>query len=526
MLSHACHALFVFAAGFVLAPNAAAQSVTNPDFSILAPEADPETEAAPALLLAGPQLDRDAYLANRGERSERALRTRWRVQRFSLDNVLQSEEVRTLIIGDGYVTEEGGEGRTLDFAVDRALRQVRTLDGQAMSNRPIAAHVHRQMDTFAFYTRGGQLEEVAAPDGTLFERFWIEAAMGVRLAPVEMHITSNEDGDTEVRRNEAGSVIFGFEPGTEGDSDDADLFRRWMRHTIPVHPDALNALSFQAGLPDSVTYLVFSPSSPLGRRETWTQISVDASATPFPWPADTGTADAPAYTMPDASLPAGLREDPGLASLIASGMAAAADPDGAPSEQDFLDQAEAAKNRADRSGAYLSLYHASNHWGPCTGQTTSPVCQRLSRATAAGLGDAQFDTVIAALSAMQDDRPAAISGLQPHFHRSDFAGATSTLLAAQALAALRASGSDAYPDLTPIGLFAKSATADPYAPLTYWHAGRYAASAGDVEIAWILFDLARSLPATDALPILGEAEVMRDQLRTIAPSYFGPSTTQ
>jgi hypothetical protein len=524
MLSIARHTLLVLVAGFTLAPTALAQSDSGPNFSIFAPEEEPET--APVMTLAGPHLDRQSYLENRGDRSDRVLRVRWRVQRFSLDNVLQSEETRSLAIGDGYVTEIGGDAQTIDFAADRQLEPARTLDGQAMVNRPVASHVHRQMDTFAFYTRGGELEEVMAPDGTKFERFWIEAAMGVRLTPVTMDVTTNDAGDVEVRRNELGSVIFGFEPGTEGDSEDADLFRRWMRHTIPVHPDALNAMNLQDGLPETVSFLVFSPSSPMGRRETWTQISVDAARADFPWPDEMPAADAPAYAAPAPGLPEGLRENPALSALLASGLAAASAPTEAPDQQAFLNAAQAAQDRADRAGAYLSLYHASHHWGPCTAQADSAVCQRLNRATAAGLGDTQFEQVIAALSAMRSDRDAAINNLQPHFHRRDFAGATANLLAAQALAELRASGSQDHPDLNPIQLFAQAAAADPYAPLTYWHAGRYAASMGDVETGWVLFDIARSLPAAPELPMLNEAVTMQAQLRSIAPSYFGPTGAQ
>ncbi len=71
-------------------------------------------------------------------------------------------------------------------------------------------------------------------------------------------------------------------------------------------------------------------------------------------------------------------------------------------------------------------------------------------------------------------------------------------------------------------MFAQSAQADPYCALTYWHAGRFAASQADVESAWMLFDLASSLPAAATTPPVREAAVMNAQLQAIAPNFFGP----
>lgn len=527
MLMIARTSLSVLAMAFAAtAPAPALQQ--DPGFSILAPQAEPEPETAEIqpgdALPAGPHLSRDMYLARRGERDPSVLRTRWRVQRLSLDNVLQSEEVRTVEIGDGYVTEPGAAAPTLDFALDRMLTPTRTLGGSAMTNHSIAAHVHRQMDIFAFFTQGGSLDEVTAPGGQTFERFWIEAAIGVRLSPVTLLVSETADG-IAARRSETGSVVFGFEPSDDGEAADADLFRRWLRHTVPVHPDALNTMADQTGLPESFTFLVFSPSSPMGRRETWTRISTESGQSDFPWPAAMPAADASIYATPEDMEQPGLRGEASLLPLLASGLNAAAQPGGAPAQQDFLDGAQAAQNRADRTGAYMSLFHASHHFGPCDAQSTAPVCQRLSQATAAGLGDPQFDTIVAALSAMRSDRAAAITGLQPLTHRSDFAGAGANLLSAQALAELRSSGETTFPQLTPMSLFSRSAQADGYAPLTYWHAGRYAAAQGDVELAWMLFDIARCLPAASEIDLLGEADLMADQLRTLAPGYFGPGTT-
>ena len=292
--------LLAFAASAVL-------PVSSPAFATLQ-EVDPysivraqpvvqeEVEQTPLYLPAGAFLSRDAYLAARGDRDERVLRTRWRVERLALDGTPVSAHTSEIVIGDGYVTDvTDPQAPAFDFALDRILSRASTLAGPVMRNMPVVGHVHRQMDTFTLYTHGGQLEEVTGPDGSHFERFWIEAAMGVRLVDVPMEISTTEDGVTEVRRNADGSALLTVTPGIDGSDAEVDLFRRWLRHTAPIHPDALNVMIGLEGIPARFSYIVFSPSSPDGRREVWTRLSAGESNTIFPWPENLPAASATDY---------------------------------------------------------------------------------------------------------------------------------------------------------------------------------------------------------------------------------------
>ena len=471
----------------------------------------------PAYTPAGAFLNRGNYLAARGATDERVLRTRWRIERFDLDGTVQSTETREVVIGDGYVTEATNPGAAvIDFKQERILTRVATLAGPVMRNRPVIGHVHRQMDTFTFYTRGGELDEVTGPDGSRFERFWIEAAMGVRLAEVPMLVTATETGASEVRRNADGAVILGISPGVDGSPAEIELFRRWLRHTTAIHPDALNVMNALTGIPARFGFIVFSPSSPDGRREVWTRLSAGESTARFPWPENLHAAAAADYDWPDARI----------APLVQAGFDAAGLPAASPGEEVFLDAAQAAANAGDKAGALLMLYQASHHLGPCPARSAEPLCTRISQLVAAGLGDADFEALMATLAALQGDRAAALTGLRPYIGRSDLAGAAANLLAAETLAALRVTDSAHAPDLDPMGLFASSALADPYCALTYWHAGRYAASQADVESAWMLFDIASGLPAAGTTLPVREAAVMNAQLQAIAPNYFRPPPRQ
>lgn len=492
-----------------------AQPPAADPFSVLRAQPAAEPEAAteiPPYLPAGAFLSRADYLAARGELEGRVLRTRWRIERFDLAGESQSSRTSEVVIGDGYVTEVTDPGAAvIDFKQERILTRIATMTGPVMLNRPVIGHVHRQMDTFTFYTHAGELAEVTGPDGSRFERFWIEAAMGVRLADVPMLVTTTDEDALEIRRNADGAVILGIRPGDEGTAADTDLFRRWLRHTAPIHPDALNVMATLDGIPERFSFIVFSPSSPDGRREVWTRLSAGQSTARFPWPEN---------------LPAGAAADydwsaPQFAPLVQAGFDASALPAASPDEQAFLDAAEVAQNEGKPAVALLILYQASHHLGACPVRSTDPLCVRTSQLIAAGLGDAPFEQLMTTLSALQTDRAAAIEGLRPYLEREDLAGAAANLLAAQALATLRTTEPDILPELDPLALFAQSAVGDPYCALTYWHAGRYAASHADVESAWMLFDLATSLPAAATTLPVREAAVMHAQLLAIAPNFFG-----
>jgi len=497
----------------------------EPGFSILDPDAEQEEAAAPATdeapaavqaAIAGPWLDREHYLQARGNRSDTVIRTRWRVETVSVEGERIGTEQREIVIGDGYATEPGSsDQRTVqDFATGRTLTRIQSLDGPVMRNTPIVAHVHRQMDIFTAFTHGGELDEVTGPGGVQFERFWIEAATGVRLSGVDLLVEIDDEGHTGVRRSALGSEIFGFDTDNTGTRAQAELFRAWMRHVLAIHPDALSKLDPEFGIPERFSFVVFSPSSPAGRRETWTRLNASTGEAAFPWPENVPPAPAEGYEV----------ANPATTRLLAAGLEAMRAPAAArPTDSTFIAASQAAQRRADMAGAYLALYQSGHHSGPCQPRSPRPLCSRFSQITAAGIGNAEFETLSSAIAAMNNNPAAALDTFRTHLHRDAFAGAAADALAAQTVAALRTTDGEAASDLDPLALFADSALNDPYAPLTYWHAGRYAAGVGDIESAWLLFDLARALPADGPLPITQEATAMQEQLRTLAPGFFGPA---
>ena len=481
--------------------SAFAQQDPADPFSILAPqplqlvpseETQSETQA-----IAGAHLGRSAYLSLRGEANDSATQTRWRVERQTLAGEPTDTQMRDLVFGDGYVLD----GNTVyDFASERIL----TITDEHVTNTAMAASAHRQMDVFTRFTRGGELEEIAGPGGVSFERFWIEAATGIRANPVDLVRSETEDGLIEIRRTPDGSAVYSVAPGERGDNALYDQLTRWMRHTLPIHPDAIGSAGSLGQLPDNFSFLVFSPSSPDGRRETWTLLRSDVEERAFPWPAGRVEADAEGY----------LPTNEALSTIIHKGLAATRRPEAMPSTENFLYASQSLMQAGDLPGAYLTLMQGTQHEGECQPNTSSELCSAMTRIIIAGLGNQDFQAVASAVASRATEPAALVEALAGFTDRNDYAGAAANLMSAQAAARVQGS------EIAPLDYFATAARIDPAAPLLYWHAGRYAVSQNDIETAWVLFDIARALPSITSDTPQREAAALAERLRNISPRFF------
>ncbi|WP_300527369.1 hypothetical protein [Maricaulis sp.] len=497
----------VFIAVLALAGPAATAQPGEPDpFAIFSPQpfqAQAEEQALPDRP-AALHLDAAAYNEHRAPQTRDALVTRWQVEQFDLEGNRLGSAARDLVLGDRYVHDrDDGAGKVYDFATGRIL----TFSENGVLNRPIAGHVHRQMDTYNRFTAGGTRDEIAGPGGAVFERFWIESAMGVRINPAILEPRQLDSGRMEAPRTPDGPPIFSWMPSETGTPEQIDLLRRWMRHTLPIHQDVLDPFAQAAHLPQSFEFLVFSPSSPDGRRERWTLQDSIPVARDFPW---TSEAQAPAAAYSASAEP--------LTRMLETGIAAAAVPEDAPSEGDFLRFAQYFAQGGDLPGRYLSLVQASHHFGACTpSESVSEICRMTSGSLASGLGNQEFERLSAAVNGGLGNAETMLDTLTPYRSRGDHAGAAANLLSAQAYAVR----GNRY-DVQALEAFARAAELDPHAPLTYWHAGRFAASRGDIETAWLLFDIAQSLRAATADTALRDAAALEQRLRAVSPDFFAP----
>lgn len=287
------------------------------------------------------------------------------------------------------------------------------------------------------------------------------------------------------------------------------VFRGWMRHALPVHPDAFAAFADAEAIPQQFSFVVVSPNSPEGRREVWTLIAVEDPEAEFPLPDGLE----PAF---DGSL-APVAE-PAEAALRAI---ANANP---PASTDITGTAERLREQGELALAYLTLYQDSAHRGQCQmGDNARAACQALGSLVASGLGNAEFEALFSGLAGLSTgDSEAAYESVLPYLEAPGFAGAAANMIAGNELIAWAASaGADAdLPDTDPFVLLANSAEKDAYAPAIYWHLAQAHLAANHADAAWAMLDLGRHIPGGTEHELLRQAGVVEIRLQRLAPEFF------
>ncbi len=463
-------------------------------------------DATPSL---GPHLDGAAYTQARGG-FEGAAQVKWTRETGEIDAEPEASEARALTVGPGYAFE--AEAATLyDFA---QARLVSLQDGGAMANTALHAEVRRRLDIYTALSDGGRRDLIAFGAAGEFDRFWLEAAMGLRSEPAELVVEASE-GAVRVRRSRATRVIAQSEAG--------DCFAAlapaaraavagWMRFAWPLHPDVFDTLVDPDDPPCSAGFIVYSPESPEGRQERWSA-SPAAPADGF----DPLSGAAPAPPGPQALT----------GQAAAAGFAAARGEIAAPSPGDFALEARAFDQSGDAAGALLTILRESAHFGPCPDQALGSArlaCTLLTPLTQRTGAAPDLSRVRTGVAAAGADRPeAAVEALKPELSREGPAGAAARTLVAGALVAWGREGLEAHRDLDPARLLAEAIALDPFAPEAYWRLGERFLAAGDALTAWGFFDLGRALPGRDATPSLARLAEQEARLEALAPAFFAPA---
>lgn len=309
------------------------------------------------------------------------------------------------------------------------------------------------------------------------------------------------------------------EPPSEAGPDDRNyslyqpgfvrVFRGWMRHALPVHPDAFAAFADAEAIPQQFSFVVVSPNSPEGRREVWTLVAVEDPEAEFP--------------LPDGLEPAfdGALEPVAEPAEAALRAIANANP---PASSDITGTAERLREQGELALAYLTLYQDSAHRGQCQmGDNSRAACQALGSLVASGLGNAEFEALFTGLAGLSTgDSEAAYESVLPYLEAPGFAGAAANMIAGNELIAWAASaGADAdLPDTDPFVLLANSADKDAYAPAIYWHLAQAHLAANHADAAWAMLDLGRHIPGGAEHELLRQAGVVEIRLQRLAPEFF------
>jgi hypothetical protein len=535
--------------------------------------------AVHSLSPATPFIDSSEYAALRPASEGEPLRLVWSIQRETADGESVGEPVtRTLVIAPDFVRDESSsEISVYDFLADRHL-EIDAGSG-TLTNTAFAAEVRRRLDTYLGLSQGGRLDDIPLGPDTSFDRFWLEAAMGIRRAPATLTLTyengaltvaragglnilsaqfateseaasppedaaiedesgeADTDGPTDIDLaampidlSSGESVVFdpsqaaspinlnlndnavSYPDGDPAEQAQAEMLRRWMRHALPIHPDALGALEGAPRIPDAFAFFIISPESPEGRREIWTLQSVEPIE--------------PGLRLEEALAPA-FNEGTLIANRLVPAARAALGSDETVDQQDFLDEIGDHSAAGDHVRAYLASLQEQNHNGACppaAQAATRPVCGEVSGLIAAGLGDPAFESLFGLIAGpVGTGNEAMVETLQPYLADNGLAGAAARTLTAKALLAWAARDPEGPPEgLSPYELFAEAIEIDPLASGVWWEIGNALLVARDPLSGWTVFDTGRALLPPDAPGLLVQVEALEDRLRTLAPEFFLP----
>ncbi len=463
----------------------------------------------------GPQTSPADYEAARGEAFGEGTTIAWDILVASNDAAANLNRVQAEL-GPDWVAwrEPTGPVQWVDLRTSRILR----LEGGTLTNIALAAEARRRLDIYAGLSRAGSLDEIQFGAAGRFHRIWLEAAMGVAASSGSIQL---EDTDFGFEAIFNGETVFSADYGdTDGslcgnarlDPSNRTATLALIRHAVPVHPDAFDALQAREALPCAFSYTVFSPDSPNGRFESW--ILRDSAAGALPRPSD-----ASAEALPQADL---------LGAAGDAALALARDPDSlAPEPIEFFSNVQTLRITGDLGGAFLVTIQETHHFGPCPEQAVGSV--RLACTEAASLvrqsaSDASLRQIISGMVAVrQGEHAEAVSQLSGFRLREDSAGVAARILVANELIAWGREGLQARPDLDPAAMLAGALVLDPYAPDIYWHLGRRFLEAGAPHAAWTLFDLGRAIPGRNPTPLLAQADQLEAGVAELAPDWINPA---
>lgn len=573
-------------------PEAATDTDDDPDTTGAPLETEPASRAggdesgengAATLTLSAPFLSSTEYAAIRPDSIGEAVRLIWRVETFNpAGERIGAADTRTLILAPDHVRyERGGEIEIYDFAANRHLEL--DLANATMTNTAFEAEVRRRLDTYLGLSQAGRLEQIPLGPDRSFERFWLEAAMGIRREPAELEVSlSNGElvvdrvdgtplltaqfdisGDaagmddaaeaeaadeaenvatetsaadaiaamaTPIDLSSGESVVFdpsqaaapitpaentatfAWPAGAPEQQAQAELFRRWMRHALPLHPDVLAVLRGAPDIPSGFAYFIVSPDSPEGRREVWTLQQSDIRAPGF-------------RLEPDLAARAASPDWLGTEILPVTANASAVEH--APDDTALLEAIADYREAGDLARAFLVTFHETSRNGPCPppGQTDRrEVCAAANSVVAGGLGNPSFETVFAAINEIGSEQEASIlEALAPYLEDTGYVGAAARTIVANELIAWASRDPEAPPaDLDPFNLLTESIAIDPHAGANYRYLGNALMSLRNPIGAWTVYDAGRSVPAAASHVTLVQVSVLEERLRALAPDFFLP----
>ena len=407
--------------------------------------------------------------------------------------------------------DDDNNARLVDFRTNRIV--MLDQEAQTQTNTSLYAEARQRLDIYTALSQGGTAEIIDFGEAGQFDRFWLEAAMGIAPPETRVEVEGSDNGWVAYLENQ---LIFSVSQGDTcaalPDNEKRALITA-LRHITSLHPE-ITAQLRRSDIPlCQFSFVVFSPDSSGGRMETWTRTETDIAE----FESQLILFDEAELALPRPDL-----------TLALSDALLPGDEDAAPDPISFFETISQMRAIGDMAGALLVTYQESLHFGPCPSATVGSdrlACVEAQSLAQSGIGDREFEQAAEGMQAAREgNHPGAIRSLESFIDRDDMAGAAARVLVANALIGWGEDGLMQYPHLDPAELLGEAMLLDPYATEIHaFYAQRFLA-AGAPHAAWTLFDRARSIEGRAKTPNFDQVAELESYQRNLMPDWFAPAT--
>jgi hypothetical protein len=343
------------------------------------------------------------------------------------------------------------------------------------------------------------------------QRFWLEADVGLATSAKPLPITRQVLADGAARYGFEGRDVALFQPSRY--TVPAALqrsFARFLRFELPIHPDILSVITLDGRLPQRLVVLALADGAlhPLGLLlKSATHLEAD-----YPLPAS--------FALQPLAGEATDAETSSLRGLLSTMIDAASSHVGRPprSLADYRRAADQALQQGRGFAAMLLVSEAALQYGPIAGDCSSGLgwaarCRRGDELNRVLAKDPRAALFYKAQTAPSRDPAAVIAELRG-LKRDDVADdyVVDAFLADRLSTAGQRQAA--------MGAFALALAGNPYLAGVYKELGDHYLRAARSDLAWICYDLGRSLPGRRGDDALAAVDAIEDDLASTYPAFF------
>jgi hypothetical protein len=468
------------------------------------------TAPAPAAELAGPQLDATALRTARGAARGPALRLSYNFRQGDAPGV-----PLTVLIGKDYIDiTEAGRETLYDFRLRRRL--VLDREQGVFANLSLYGDVAfrrfemgKRMTMAAMFDEPGRGEKLSLP--LSITPLWLESDLGMRSgAKVRPKIEQATLPDRAIRFRVDGKEVALFAPA--GEAVPGELigsFARFLRLQLPLHPEIVTAISQDGRVPQRLVFVTVSGDD----RRPAGLILTKAERLDSDYPLPPKLEPRPLAGQPQDEEANSLR---GLLPIMLDAVAGKRG--GSPrSLADYRNAADLFLRKHQDFAAALLLAEMTLQYGrsanDCSTGPGGVPCHDPTELSLRFAGDRRAAQLYKAQEVETKD-PVEAAKLWETLRHDDVPGG----YIVDAFLADRLSASDHRQDA--MGAFAKALGANPLLTGVYKKLGDHFLRASRTDLAWLCYDLGRSLPVRSADSPLGEVGEFEQKLAEQYPDFF------